>query len=534
LSSYGGLAHFACSYIEEDDDDDENTEKDDPNFEQVNIDEFIEQQQEEEEKKRREGINPQDIAGVGDIEGDADTAESSDVIEKVDVIIYNIDYLEKGNLYPIQANEDYRGTGLIQLLDVISEDDSLAVVSDIGNIAPSYSYGVAVIETTQKSGEFLISANIKGIGSGSFRTEVVNSLEQKQIKAFSPTGGNSILINRDGSFDLFLVALDASNRPKVLDDDKKYLITPTNGIVDLKEGTTFSNARLQSESFSLKDGGSVVLRVAPIGEEADLDLESTTIFNTQLSSKINVLFPLENLDITKENHVGIIQMVDLQGNPIESFKDLRTKIISSDGKIVKTIADVTIKKGDSYAEFTIETKDKIGKVTITSSARGVVGTETEIKTTTSSSSLYVFTSGLIEPMPLGKEIEVKIFVDDVLAESVAGATVRIIPNENATTTVDVVRTAADGSATFGLVALSGPEITIEFAASAPGYKDGGKSIDILVDVPEGSLAEINAEWIVYLIIGGIAVVAIVIGLFLKKSKEVVEEEEEPWEEVDDI
>jgi hypothetical protein len=81
------------------------------------------------------------------------------------------------------------------------------------------------------------------------------------------------------------------------------------------------------------------------------------------------------------------------------------------------------------------------------------------------------------------------------------------------------------------VALSGPEISIEFAASAPGFKDGGKIIDILVDVPEGTLAQINAEWIVYVIIGGIAVV---IGLFLKKSKEVIDEEEEPWEDVDDI
>jgi len=171
---------------------------------------------------------------------------------------------------------------------------------------------------------------------------------------------------------------------------------------------------------------------------------------------------------------------------------------------------------------------------ISSSARGVVGSETELTTTTSSSRLSIFTSGLIEPIPLGKEIQVQIFVDDALAESVAGATVRITPNENATTTVDIVRTAADGSATFGLVALNGPEITIEFAASASGYKDGGKFIDILVDVPEGTLAEINAEWIVYLIIGGIAVVAIVIGLFLKKSKEVIDEEEEPWEDVDDI
>ena len=522
--------------IEENDDDDTDTEEEDEDFEQVNIDDLIEQQLEEEET-RREGVNPQDIAGVGDIDEDVgtDTGTGSgedDVND--DVIIYNIDYIEEGNLYPIQANEDMRGTGYIQLLDVISEDNSRATVIDPGNIGPSYSYGVAVIESTQKSGEFLISANIKGIGSGSYRTEVVNSLEQKQIMAFSPTGEDSILINRDGSFDLFLVALDGSDRPKVLDSDKKYLVTPTNGIVDIEKNSTFGTTRLQSESFSLEDGGSVVLRVAPIGEDADLELDSTTIFMTQLSAKINVLFPLENLDITKDEHVGVIQMVDLQGNPIESFRDIKTKISSSDEDIFKSIADATIKKGESYAEFPIKTKDLLGSSMISTSARGVVGTETEITTSTSSSSLYIFTSGLVEPMPRGQEIQVKIFVDDALADSVAGATVRITPDENATTTVDVVRTAADGSATFGLVALNGPQISLDFDASAPGYKDGSKTLAILVDVPEGSLAEINAEWIVYLIIGGIAVVAVVIGLFLKKSKEVIDEEEEPWEDVDDI
>jgi hypothetical protein len=521
--------------IEEDDDDDADTEDDDPDFEEVNIADLIEKQKEEEEE-RREGMNIQDIAGMGDIEEETDTTtgSSTESEEDDDVIIHTIDNIEEGDLYPIQANEDMRGTGYIQLLDVISEDDTLATVIDPGNIGPSYSYGVAVIESTQKSGEFLISANIKGVGSGTFRTEVVNSLEQKQIIAFSPTGEDSILINRDGSFDLFLVALDGSDRPKVLDGDKKYLVTPTNGIVDLEKNSTFGTTRLQSESFSLEDGGSVVLRVAPIGEDADLELDSTNIFKTQLSSKINVLFPLENLDITKEDHVGVIQMVDLQGNPIESFRDIKTKISSSDEDIFKTIADATIKKGESFAEFPIKTKDVLGSSIISTSARGVVGTETEITTSTSSSSLYVFTSGLVEPMPRGQEIQVKIFVDDALADSVAGAVIKIIPDENATTTVDVVRTAADGSATFGLVALSGPEITLNFEASAPGYKDGSKTLDILVEVPEGSLAEINAEWIVYLIIGGIAVVAVVIGLFLKKSKEVIDEEEEPWEDVDDI
>jgi len=121
-------------------------------------------------------------------------------------------------------------------------------------------------------------------------------------------------------------------------------------------------------------------------------------------------------------------------------------------------------------------------------------------------------------MPLGKEIQVKIFVDNALSESVAGATVKIIPNENATTTVDVVRTSGDGSANFGLTALNGPVISVEFAASAPGYQDGGRTLDILVDVPAGSLGAINAEWIVYLIIGGIAVVAVVIGFPLVRQK----------------
>lgn len=312
--------------IEEDDEGDNPDNEED--FEEVNIADLIDKQKEEEEE-RRAGMNIQDIAGMGDIEeGVADSTtgsgtESED--EDDDVIIYTIDNIEEGDLYPIQANEDMRGTGYIQLLDVISEDNSMATVINPGGIAPSYSYGVAVIESTQKSGEFLISANIKGVGSGTFRSEVVNSLEQKQIKAFSPTGENSILINRDGSFDLFLVALDGSDRPKVLDGDKKYLVTPTNGIVDLEKNSTFGTTRLQSESFSLEDGGSVVLRVAPIGEDADLELDSTTIFKTQLSSKINVLFPLENLDITKEDHVGVIQMVDLQGNPIESFRDIKTK-----------------------------------------------------------------------------------------------------------------------------------------------------------------------------------------------------------------
>jgi len=123
-------------------------------------------------------------------------------------------------------------------------------------------------------------------------------------------------------------------------------------------------------------------------------------------------------------------------------------------------------------------------------------------------------------MPVNQEIQVKIFVDDVNADSIAGAFVKINPNANATTTIDTVRTGSDGSATFGLTALNGPQISIDFEITSPGYQDGKKTIDIIVDTPPGGIAEIQLPpELVYVIIGGIAVVAIVVVLFLKKSKE---------------
>ena len=543
--------------IEEEDDDDKINDQKRQNsqgqckrpsteeFEEVDIEEVIEQQEEDEET-RREGLNVQDVGGIGDVEGDTKSSSSSGSSsdDNLDVIIYTIDNLVDGNLYPLQANEDYRSTGLIQYLDVISEDESLASVTDTGKIPPSYSHGVATVKTNQKSGEFLISANIKGIGTGSYRTEVVNSLEQKEIRAFSPTGKevvvakgkaspDSILINRDGSFDIFLVALDGSKRPKVLDQDNRYLITPSNGIVDLKRGTTFDKITLQSESFKLEDGGTIPLKVESIGQDAVVAIKSERDFQTQLSSKLKILLPLGKLDIEKEGHVGVIQLVDLQGSPIKSFKDMRVKITSSDESIVQILQDAIIKKGQSYAEFPIITNEKLGKSDISASARGVLSGSSPVTTVTSSSAMSVYTSGLTEPIPLNQDIPVNIFVDDDFSDYVAGAIVKITAGQNATVAPSQVRTGSDGSATFNLKATGGPEITLNFAITAEGYQDSKQKLGIIVDVPEnGVVAEFDLpQELIYVIIGGIVVVGVVVGLFLKRSKEPIEEDE-PWEEED--
>jgi hypothetical protein len=490
------------------------------------------------ETKFGDDYNPEENSGntVNDGTSDDDDSDISKKVQKFD-----IDYLKDDELFPVQAGESLQSDGLIKRLNVVTSDSSIALIEDPGKIRSTYSYGVAKITTTQKSGDFSISTSIKGFGSSSYETRVVNSLELKKIQLFSPTGSNALLFERDGTFDLFLVALDGSNRPKILDFDEKFLLTPTNSLIEIPKGDTFAIKTLQGDSFSIKDSEDIQLSVSPIGENADEKLRASQKFTSQISSKLNVILPTDNVNVENINPsnkegVGTIQLVDLQGNPIPSSKNLKVKLASSNRDIILVDDNVVIEKGNSFAEFLIDVPGNQGKSTISASARGVMSDSSAITASSTASSLNVFTSGLVEPIAVNQEIQVTVFVDDDNADSVAGAKIFITPNENATTSIDVIRTGPDGSATFGLTALSGPEISVDFDLQAEGYIDGSDSLNILVDYDpsKDSIANLNLpQELVYVIIGGIAVVIVVVILFLKKSKEPMEDEEEPWED-DDI
>ncbi|MCE9617745.1 MAG: hypothetical protein K8Q88_05225, partial [Nitrosarchaeum sp.] len=223
-----------------------------------------------------------------DEEGDIITEETTDT-EDEDKIILSMDDLTDGEFYPIQTNENYYADGYVKKLDVISGDNNLVTVKDIGKIEVGNSFGTAIISAGQKSGTVLISASVQGVGSDSVLTEVINTLEQKEARIFSPTGQDSILFDRDGNFDVFLIAIDSQDRPKVLKHDSKYLITPTNGIIEIKKDSTFAFSKLHSDSFTLtEEENQIILKVVPIGEGADLSLETEKTFATQPSSKMLV------------------------------------------------------------------------------------------------------------------------------------------------------------------------------------------------------------------------------------------------------
>jgi len=109
---------------------------------------------------------------------------------------------------------------------VISSDDRMAKIIDGGKIISSYSFGTAEISTGQKTGSVTISTSINGVETGSFTTNVVNTLEQKEVRIFSPTGEDNLIFDRDGYFDVFLIALDGKERPKVMKDTGKYWLPP--------------------------------------------------------------------------------------------------------------------------------------------------------------------------------------------------------------------------------------------------------------------------------------------------------------------
>ena len=465
-----------------------------------------------------------------DEEGNPITDETEDT-EDEDKIILSMDDLADGEFYPIQTNENYYADGYVKKLDVISGDNNLITVKNIGKIEVGNSFGTATISSGQKSGTVLISASVQGVGSDSILTEVVNTLEQKETRIFSPTGQDSILFDRDGNFDIFLIAIDSQDRPKVLKHDSKYLITPTNGIIEIKKDTTFAFSKLHSDSFTITEEENLIdLKVVPIGEGANLSLETEKTFVTQPSSKILVILPLGEINANHNNNLGIVQIVDLQENPIIPLFDVKSKITSSEESIIQVINDAVIPSGLSYATFPIETTGKIGNSIISASAKGVIGTNYEISTGSSLTQLKIFTSGLDELIPVDKPVEIKLFIDDENAESVAGASIKIETDGNSLVNPDVIRTGPDGSAVVSLTATNGPSISLNLIATAEGYSEGKDTLTINVDSPDKTLNAVDLqlpEWIVYVIIAAILLIGILVVLFLKKSKVPLEEE---WEE----
>ena len=447
-----------------------------------------------------------------------------------------IELIDKDELYPIQTNENFKADGLIDKINIISSDDSLIKIVESGNIESSHSYGTAIISSGDRIGTVTLAVTLKGFGAGTTETEVVDVFKHVNTKIFSPTGEDNIVVDKNGYFDLFLVALDGKQRPKILDEDAKYILNPVNEVIEIQKNHAFASANFHSDSFDIGSDDRIVVDAVPIGIEADLQLESSTSFASQISSSIQVMLPFENLDAQSEvAYNGIVQLKDLLGNPSTATKDLRIQLGLDGANIVNIPEQVIISQGSSYATFPISANGQKGDASIDASIKGVIGTQTKISTTSNDPKLKIFVEGIETSLNIGEPAELTVFVDDDSANSVPDASVKFVTDAGVTISPSNTRTDETGSVTVDVTVNEGDLVTIQILASASGYSDGKQSFDYAVDGSSQSVLELGLpDWVLYVGVAAMVGIGAVLVVFLKKPKAGSDEEDDEYEYEDEI
>lgn len=431
----------------------------------------------------------------------------------------------KDQFHPLIINENYVSEGTGKKINLISSSDLLLKISDVGGIDAISSHGTAIIETGQETGQVVLSSTIKGIGSASTATEVINTLKQEKTMVFSPTGSDSILFDKTGHFDLFLISLDTKNRPTIVENPIRYLITPINEILTIEKSQTFSHVVFQGNIIQAENQESITINAIPIGESADPRLEVDDTYEKRPTAKLELSVPFSILNSGGSEYVATVQMIDFHDNPIILFDDQRVKIIPSELGLVDVPDYVTIIKGESSVDFTIKTKENEGAFTLTANANGIVSDAVEIETKSVITKLKISIGSVVEPLSVDQPTELKIYVDDEYTNAIGGVTVKVISSDSSVTP-DTITTSADGSATIQFNPKQSPKTSLQILAYAQGFDEEQKTFDFdVISTVEENKTEIP-PWIIY---GGVgAVAAIVAGMIfvLRKPKIQIEDEEE--------
>ncbi|KAG2479172.1 MAG: hypothetical protein NPMRTH1_90025 [Nitrosopumilales archaeon] len=442
--------------------------------------------------------------------------------------------------HPILSNENLVSEGSFQKVNLISSDSLLLNIIQSGNINSGYSYGTSEISSGKETGKATLSTTIKGIGSATSSTEIVNTLKHDKTKIFSPTGSDRILFDNEGNFDLFIIALDGRDRPTFVEDEAKYLLTPVNELVVISKDRTFTNAKFHNDSFGTMDEKKVLFEAIPIGISADDDLKSVASFEKDPSSMVKIILPYNEMDAnTEQTYNGIVQLIDFNNNPIQTSRNLQVKINSTNSELIDIPRFVNIEEGNSFGIFSIDTSGEIGQSMISADMNGVVGSQQEFKTKSFLTKLKISTGIVNEPITPGEPVELKLFVDDQYLESVEGASLKIVPDSNTTITPTNIKTKNDGSAKLYFTAQPGaPTISLQIFATAEGYVDEQRTFEFSVVTNDpSSLPTLELgfpDWIVYIGIAAIVVIGIVIFIFLKKPKQLTEDEYEEVYDDEDI
>ena len=157
-----------------------------------------------------------------------------------------------------------------------------------------------------------------------------------------------------------------------------------------------------------------------MGIDADPELEITAEFEITPTSTVKIILPFERMIGTNQmDPIGIVQLIDFYGNPIQSTKNTSVVLSSSNEDVLTVPETVTIPAGSSFVNFPITTlPDTSGDITIFSSARNMQGSTTQLFVETLAKQLKLFVLTPEDDINPGQDNTVQIFVDDERAKPV--------------------------------------------------------------------------------------------------------------------
>ena len=316
--------------------------------------------------------------------------------------------------------------------------------------------------------------------------------------------------------------MDAADRPTTSKNPVKYIIEPVNEFVEILPQQTF--AKMQGYKWPATNQ-TVSVSATPIGIESESLLKTTSDLKlVSASSTTKVMMAFDKITgVPSTSQIGVVGLIDFYGNPYHAPSDSKVVLNSDKQDIVKVPSSVIIPKGSSFVSFPVTTLAKEGTAKISATSGNFLPSYAEITVKPFIPKLKITFDPISTPIVTNTDINVKIFVDDQTNHPQEGALVNLNTDTNSTALPASATTDSTGASNFVLKALHGKSTTLTAIASKSGYPSETKTMTLDVLYVPG--LEIN--WILYVAMAGaVGGVAIVAFYFLRKPRELSDEEQE--------
>lgn len=472
---------------------------------------------------------------TGAIEDDDDDEDDTET-EKVR--IRTIDDLEDGEIFPVRVKRVFSDVKSVDNLSIVSTNNDRLTILKKGSITDPFdllgesTYGTAFIQSGDEPGEVFVSVSLKGWGSGTNKTTIIDPRIPAKSLLFTPFGNKKIIFDDKGKSDLFVIPLDSASRPTSTKKGLMYLLKPSNEIIEVQSERFYSKTEIDRDFFG--DSNTTSVELSAVGIKSKPELTVLDKFDLEKSSTIAALkFPFDKiLGKSKTNMIGTIQLTDLFGNPVIARQNTIVSLNYTMSDKIELPTRVVIPAGSSFAKFPITTQQgTFGVSAIKATGENIFGSNIPLQIVHFSTKLEIFVEYPPGPITPSEPVSIKVYVDDELGRTIEGADVKFIPDGNSTALPEKVKSAEDGSAvTVFKTTGEKPSLTIE--ASKQGFETVQRTIEF--EVPRAQLSPSPLEtglpeWALYVIgaaiAGGSAVVAL---RFLRKPKVPTEEEEEEF------